>query len=394
MKKSLAILATALILLSTPGLTAQNNTTVSSEQVTELNRNLTVQDTTEKPTIVFFYSTTCPHCDHIEEYLDDLNSSEFELKKHQASTNSEKFSAYIENHSVPARYAGAVPTVFIGEDSAVGSRNAINLIERKLSDETEQSETQEKDEEETPEQVQSDKEGELSGIGLIGFLGLAATDSINPCALAVLLILVGSIMSGNLEDQIKALKAGASFTAGIFASYFLMGVLLIFGIKSVQEATAVGIDSIYLFFGGFAILIGLLNIKDWFSHGLGGFAMEVPFSWRPKMKSYLKKVTGPAGAFVTALIVSLFLLPCTSGPYFVAGGLLSGTSWTTAIPLLLLYNLIFIAPMLAIIGVLYYGATEVDRIQEWRKENIEELHLVAGLILLLLGTYLLVSTGV
>jgi cytochrome c biogenesis protein CcdA/glutaredoxin len=388
MRKSLAILATALILLSTPGLTAQNDTTSGSEKVTEPDRNLTVQDSTEKPTIVFFYSATCPHCNHVEEYLDGLNSSEFELKMYEASKNSDKFSAYIENHSIPARYAGSVPTVFVGEESAVGSRNSIDLIERSLG-----SQEQEEPDQKIEEKKESENGGKLSGIGFLGFLGLAATDSINPCALAVLLILVGSIMSGNLEDQIKALKAGASFTAGIFASYFLMGVLLIFGIKSVQEATAVGIDSIYLFFGGFAVLIGLLNIKDWFSHGLGGFAMEVPFSWRPKMKSYLKKVTGPAGAFVTALIVSLFLLPCTSGPYFVAGGLLSGTAWTTAIPLLLLYNLIFVAPMLAIIGALYYGATEVDRIQEWRKENIEELHLVAGLILIALGIFLIAGTG-
>jgi cytochrome c biogenesis protein CcdA len=200
-------------------------------------------------------------------------------------------------------------------------------------------------------------------------------------------------MSGNLRDQIKALKAGAAFTLGIFLSYFLMGVLLIFGIKSVQEATAVGIESIYLFFGLFAILIGILNIKDWISHGLGGFVIEVPFSWRPKMKSYLKSVTGPVGAFLTSIIVSLFLLPCTSGPYFVAGGLLSGAPWVESIPLLIIYNIIFVSPMLLILGALYYGATEVEKIQEWRKKNIEELHLITGLILLLLGIYLLMTTG-
>ena len=240
---------------------------------------------------------------------------------------------------------------------------------------------------------QKDPEGVLSGTSIIGFIGLAAADSINPCALAVLLILVGSIMSGNLRDQIKALKAGTSFTLGVFLSYFLMGVLLIFGIKSVQEATAIGIESIYLFFGIFAILISILNIKDWISHGLGGFVIEVPFSWRPKMKSYLKSVTGPAGAFLTSIVVSLFLLPYTSGPYFVAGGLLSGAPWTESIPLLIIYNIILVSPMLLILGALYYGATEVEKIQKWRKENIEKLHLVAGLVLLSLGIYLLATTG-
>lgn len=386
MNKQLSALAISFILLSTLGLTATDgaNSTQGELSETEISPS---QESKGKPTIVFFYSTTCPHCDQVEEYLESLNSSSFNLQKYKASTNSEKFSKYIENHSVPARYAGSVPTVFIGEDSAVGSRNSINLIEEKLNNEASEKQDEKSD------QSQQDQEGVLSGTGIIGFLGLAATDSINPCALAVLLILVGSIMSGNLSDQIKALKAGAAFTLGIFLSYFMMGVLLIFGIKSVQEATAVGIESIYLFFGVFAILIGILNIKDWISHGFGGFVIEVPFSWRPKMKSYLKSVTGPVGAFLTSIIVSLFLLPCTSGPYFVAGGLLSGAPWVDSIPLLLIYNIIFVSPMLLILGALYYGATEVEKIQEWRKENIEELHLITGLILMLLGIYLLMTTG-
>lgn len=386
MNRQISVLAVCFILFSSLGLAADGENSLKGElSETEISPS---QESKEKPTIVFFYSTTCPHCDQVEEYLKSLRGSNFDLQKYKTSTNPEKFSKYIENHSVPARYAGAVPTVFIGEDSAVGSRNSIKLIEEKLNNEASEKQDEKSD------RSQKDQEGVLSGTGIAGFLGLAVTDSINPCALAVLLILVGSIMSGNLRDQIKALKSGAAFTLGIFLSYFLMGVLLIFGIKSVQEATAVGIESIYLFFGVFAILIGILNVKDWISHGLGGFVIEVPFSWRPKMKSYLKSVTGPVGAFLTSIIVSLFLLPCTSGPYFVAGGLLSGAPWVESISLLLIYNIIFVSPMLLILGALYYGATEVEKIQEWRKENIEELHLITGLILILLGIYLLMTTGI
>ena len=363
--------------------TAASNTTSKMGIGSEENMSNSVSDT---PDIVFFYSPTCPHCSKLDEHLQSLDSSKFTLKKYKASTNSEKFSAYIQNHSVPASYAGAVPTVFIDDDYAVGSKKAMNLIRESLN--------------QNPETVQQtneadkEQEGAISNLGVLGLIGLAVTDSINPCALAVLLILIGSIMSSNLDNQIKALKSGASFTAGIFVSYFLMGVLLVFGIKSVQKATTLNINGIYMFFGGFAVLIGLLNLKDWYSHGLGGFAMEVPFSWRPKMKSYLKRVTGPVGAFITAILVSLFLLPCTSGPYFVAGGLLSKTAWNLAIPLLLLYNIVFIAPMLLIIATLYFGATEVEKVKEFRKENIESLHLIAGIILIALGLFLLLDAGI
>jgi len=342
-----------------------------------------------KPAIVFFYSSTCPHCEEVEKFLDKQNTSDFEIEKFEASQHPEKFSAYIENHSVPTRYAGSVPTVFIGEDSAVGSKNSINLIKEKTG--LDQSQTIENNTEPAKEKTANDDGGSLSEIGFLGLIGLAATDSINPCALAVLLILIGSIMSNNLEDRLRALKSGTAFTAGIFLSYLSMGVLLVFGIKELQKATSIGFESVYIFFGSLAVLVGLLNLKDGISHGFGGFVMEVPYSWRPKMKSYLKKVTGPVGAFTTAVIVSLFLLPCTSGPYFIAGGILSRTSWSISIPLLILYNVVFIAPMLLILGGLYYGVTEIEEIKEWREENIEKLHLIAGLILIGLGLFLLIS---
>ena len=380
-RKLLPILLVLIFIVSALG----QNFNATEDESTE---NISVS---EKPEIVFFYSSTCPHCDTVEEFLDNQNTSSLEIQRFEASQYPKKFSAYIENHSIPTRYAGSVPAVFIGDDSAVGSKNSINLIKEK-TDIAQSDENTEKDVEPEKGKTGKDNAGSLSELGVLGLIGLAATDSINPCALAVLLILVGSIMSSNLKDQLRALKSGAAFTVGIFLSYLSMGVLLVFGIKELQKITSVGFESVYIFFGVFAILVGLLNLKDGISHGLGGFVMEVPYSWRPKMKSYLKKVTGPIGAFTTAVIVSLFLLPCTSGPYFVAGGILSGTAWNTAIPLLILYNLVFIAPMVLILAALYYGVTEIEEIKEWREENIEKLHMIAGLILIALGLFLLISS--
>jgi len=344
----------------------------------------------KKPTVVFFYSTTCPHCQEVKEFLDEQNNSEFKLEEFEASKYPEKFSNYVKNHSVPARYAGSVPTVFISNDYAVGSKKSIDLIKEKTG--LKQPQNTGKDTESGKTGDNKESAGPLSELGVLGLIGLAVTDSINPCALAVLLILIGSIMGGNLNNQVRALKSGAAFTAGIFLSYLSMGVLLVFGIKGVQDITSIGFESVYLFFGGFAVFVGLLNVKDYISHGLGGFVIEVPYSWRPKMKSYLKKVTGPTGAFITAVTVSLFLLPCTSGPYFIAGGILSGIAWNTAVPLLILYNVVFIAPMLLILGGLYYEKTEIEEIKKWREDNIEELHLITGLILIALGLLLLISS--
>ena len=117
--------------------------------------------------------------------------------------------------------------------------------------------------------------------------------------------------------------------------------------------------------------------------------MEVPLSWRPKMKGLIHNITGPLGAFFTGFVVSLFLLPCTSGPYIVIIGMLGQNElYTKAFLLLVLYNLIFILPMLAITIAVYFGMN-VQKAEEKRSKNLKILHLIAGLIMIAMGVAIL-----
>jgi len=94
------------------------------------------------------------------------------------------------------------------------------------------------------------------------------------------------------------------------------------------------------------------------------------------------------GSFLAGVSVTLFLLPCTAGPYLVAGGLLAPYSWSTSLPLLAAYNVVFVLPMVAITLVVYGGFATVEEISDWREGHIELLHLVAGTVLFCLGVAL------
>jgi cytochrome c biogenesis protein CcdA len=213
----------------------------------------------------------------------------------------------------------------------------------------------------------------------------AALDAINPCEFAILILLMASMLA--LEDNRKrALKTGLAFVVAVFIAYFLMGVGLL---EFIRNFTLSFSGIFYKIVAVLAILIGALNIKDYFWYGGGGFIMEVPQSWRPKMKELIRRVTSPLGGFLTGLVVSLFLLPCTSGPYVVILGLLaSKTTIVKAILYLIAYNLIFIAPMVAIVLAMYFGLPP-ERAEDWRKQKIRLLHLIAGIILVLLGIVML-----
>ena len=141
--------------------------------------------------------------------------------------------------------------------------------------------------------------------------------------------------------------------------------------------------------GLIAIILGILNIKDFIKYKPGGFLTEMPLFLRPKVKKIISGITSPKGAFITGLFVTLFLLPCTIGPYIIAGGILSAIKILKTIPWLILYNLIFVLPMVCIVLLVYLGVSKVEDVSQWKEKNIRYLHLVAGLIMVGLGVGML-----
>jgi cytochrome c biogenesis protein CcdA len=53
--------------------------------------------------------------------------------------------------------------------------------------------------------------------------------------------------------------------------------------------------------------------------------------------------------------------------------------------LLLLYNLIFVSPMILITLAICFGYTTVEKAEHLRQKKLKVLHFIAGLILIILG---------
>lgn len=219
---------------------------------------------------------------------------------------------------------------------------------------------------------------------LVKLVSLAAVDAINPCALAVLTLMLIAILTYNPKKKRNVLLAGLAFTISVFVMYLFYGLIIIKFFQVVQTLTAIRLW-LYKILGFFAIILGILNIKDFAKYKPGGFATEMPLSLRPKVKKIISRITSPKGAFGVGIFVTLFLLPCTIGPYVIAGGILSAFEIIKTIPPLLLYNLIFVMPMIAITLIVYAGFAKVEDVSGWKEKNIRKLHLIAGIIMLILG---------
>jgi len=210
-------------------------------------------------------------------------------------------------------------------------------------------------------------------------------DAINPCAIAVLLILLGGLLVFKGQGKRRALLSGLSFITALYLAYFLLGLGLV---KTLQLS---GLARVFhRLVGALAVLVGLFNIKDFIWYGGGGFVMEIPRSWRPTMQKLLLKVSSPTGAFLTGLAVTAFELPCTGGPYFFVVGLLSNQlSMLQILPILLYYNLIFVSPLILLTVLIYFGYASIEKAIDWKERNLRLLHLVAGLLMLGLGVWVL-----
>jgi len=219
-------------------------------------------------------------------------------------------------------------------------------------------------------------------------VSLALVDSVNPCAIAVLSLLIIAYMTRNPNDRKKALAAGFMFILAVYVVYLVYALVLVQAFGAFLEQLGGAELLIYGVFSLFAIGLGVYNVKDFFWYSPGGLMREMPMSWRPKLQKILAGIESPKGGFILGIFVTLFLLPCTIGPLIMACALLANLGVVAALPWLLLYNAIFVLPMVGIVIAIYVGLTMVENVVEWKDQNIKYLHLISGAIMAGIGLYL------
>lgn len=355
------------------------------------------QAQTDTIDLYFFYGQNCPHCSRMETFLTEMETQypELNVLKFETYFNQDNRTLFEQMAADFGTEIKGVPTVFINAKVIVGFSNSIaEQVEQAIQDMIAEPVAMPTEADEAVLELTEDGVIEIVGesspseeptraellkkVTVPAVLSAAAVDAINPCAFAVLIILLTTILA--TKSKRRSLMAGLAFSASIFISYLLMGI----GLYSAIAVAGLS-HNFYIVVAVLAILLGLFNLKDVLWYGKW-FVMEVPMSWRPKLKSLLRGITSVPGAFLIGFVISLFLLPCTSGPYIVILGLLAQvTTRNVAFAYLVLYNLIFILPMIIITLGIYFGFTTTEQAEAWRQKRLTTLHLIAGMILLLLG---------
>lgn len=207
-------------------------------------------------------------------------------------------------------------------------------------------------------------------------------DGIHPCAIAILIFFIAFLLTMQKT----------------FKNIFFLGLVYIFVIFLTYLGVGVGLFSGIVLFGQhhfFAILGSWLLIILGISHILAYFFPNFPVHFRmpkisgEKIKPKIEKATLPS-IIGAAFLVGLCSIPCSGGIYAAITALLaSQTTYFKGFLYLLLYNLMFVLPLLIL---LIFAANPVTlaKIAEFRKRNERTEKIIMGILMTIIGTAILI----
>ena len=227
---------------------------------------------------------------------------------------------------------------------------------------------------------------DLPTIGLV--FTSAAIDSINPCAIGVLILMV-SVILGQGGGTRKLLLNGFAYIFAIFTTYLLAGLGLVYAFTTIPIVVA---EYLSLAVGSLVILAAVLEIKDYFWYGKG-FSLQIPTYFANKIHEYSTTKTTTWGVMALGAFVAAVELPCTGAPYLAIITILRIDFNMAAFFLMVLYNLIFVAPLIVIL-IMVAGGAKISVVSKWKEESKGTMRLFMGLLLGALGWILiLIANG-
>jgi len=205
-------------------------------------------------------------------------------------------------------------------------------------------------------------------------------DGLNPCAIAVLLVFasatlltVGATMDASTSQRrLALLRGGSAYVGGMFVTYLALGLGLM-GFAGALRQDHLG-TKIFL---GVAILWALLALQEALLPELGE-RLRMPMGLHDRARGWVARATLP-GLFVAGALIGLCTVPCSGSVYIAVLALLSTrTDLAEAIAYLIVYNVAFVLPLIAILAAIATPPA-MRALSRWQLHHRPELKLVLGL---------------
>ncbi len=350
-------------------------------------------------TLHFFWAANCPHCGEEKPFLERLSRDYPRLKimQYDVWNNRDNFNLLVALSEKYGTETVSTPTTVVGERIWYGfSDQTAREIEAHVKELLGSGEGTPPATE--PEAAAGEGTGYLTRIPLLGDVDLrqyslplltillGLMDSFNPCAFFILLFLLSLLIHARSRKRMLLVGGTFVFFSGVIYFLFMaawLNLFLLAGNLPLITAAA----------GAVAVLIALVNIKDffWFKKGV---SLSIPESAKPKLFARMRALLeqnrlGPVllGTVVLAVAANSYELLCTAGFPMVYTRLLTLhhlQPWQYY-GFLGVYNLVYVLPLL-LITLVFTWTLGSRKLSQWEGRILK---LMSGLMMGQLGALLL-----
>jgi thiol-disulfide isomerase/thioredoxin len=359
--------------------------------------------------LAYFYQKGCPKCDRANYLLKYLSKKYPRLNVRGIDLNTpdgKRLNETLSNRlHIPPEKRLIAPSIFIGNDflspEEVTESKTEALIQKYEKAEAKSALEVEKDEIRKGEDSIVER---FKSLGVLAILSAGLVEGMNPCSIATLIFFISYLtMAGRKRKEIFWVGMGFSGTG--FVTHLLLG----FGILSfVQHFSFLPFFSriVYLITFIFALFLGTFSLYDYIQLKKGRpskMKLQVPTFIKKKIHQTIRARSGGLesdqessfarlllAAVVIGFIVTLLQFTCTSQVY------LPTILFATHIPsfrgsavfYLILYNLVYIAPLLVIFGIVYWGVTS-EQLSFFLQKRVATIKLFTSLFFFVLAGILI-----
>jgi len=339
----------------------------------------------------FYYSDTCGGCrpaievvDAIIGYYESNNTSHLVINKKEVGANATN---RMEMRSRNLSY----PSVIINNETRIPKTNITlstlqELIDAYLLNVT------------VPTSFDTDSidipfvgQVNLSQLSLpVLAIVLGGLDSFNPCSFFILIFLMNILLYAGSRKRMAFIGSIFIFFSGFFYFIFMFILYNTLLVSSLQVLV------ISVIAGVIAVLIGFLNIKEFFFFKQGGPSLTVTDEQRGKifrrMRQLVKSTYLPslfAGTIFLAITVNFYELLCTLGFPLVFTTTLATYQITGSdyFLYLLLYNIVYVLPLIIIFCV-FLVTLGRQKLTEWQGRKLK---LLSGIMILSFGVIFIID---
>jgi cytochrome c biogenesis protein CcdA/glutaredoxin len=356
-----------------------------------------------KPSIhvAYFYQPGCRECDRVQLDLTYLQHQYPRLQVHDFDV--QERAALCEwlgqRAGVPERKRLTAPAVFVGDEALVGEDLHARTLEALIARHADTGA------EPVWENAQGGSPSASPGAGaasriierfrslsLPTVLVAGLVDGLNPCAFATLVFFISYLAFVGREGR-DVLLAGGAFALGVFLTYLGVG----FGVLRFLAALPF-LDAasrwIYGVTAALCLVLAVGSLYDWWQARRGRateMRLKMPTRLRRRVNRTIREGAG-ARAFVpvtfgTGVVVSVIELACTGQVYLPTILFVLGVPEMQAQAglYLVLYNLMFILPLVVVFVLAYLGTTSQQLGLLIRRHTARVKLATAALFLLLAG---------